>query len=67
MSQYNVIPKANSSPLNVGTMALDAWFPGAIGKLAIYDKLLTQAQITNHYVTMAMRQPSGSCANTCGF
>ena len=41
MSQYNVVPAANGSPLNIGTMAMDAWFPGAIGKVAIYDKLLT--------------------------
>ena len=41
MSQYNVVPDANNSPLNIGTMAMDAWFPGAIGKVAIYDKLLT--------------------------
>ena len=39
-SQYNVVPAANNSPLNVGTMAMDAWFQGAIGKVAIYDKLL---------------------------
>ena len=31
-------------------MAMDAWFQGAIGKVAIYDKLLTQAQIARHYM-----------------
>ncbi len=35
MSQYSVIPKANGSPLDIGTMAKDGWFPGAIGKVAI--------------------------------
>ena len=29
MSQYNVIPKANGSPVNIGTRAQDAWFRGA--------------------------------------
>ena len=67
MSQYNVIPTANNSPLNIGTMAQDTWFPGAVGKVAIYDKLLTQAQITAHYTAMAGHAPTGSCAATCSF
>ena len=67
MSQYNVVPTANNSPLNIGTMARDAWFPGAIGKVAIYDRLLTPAQITAHYRLMTGAAPTGSCANTCTF
>ena len=67
MSQYNVVPAANNSPLNIGTMAMDAWFPGAIGKVAIYDKLLTPAQITAHYHAMTGASPTGSCGNTCSF
>src|SRR5262249_12812921 len=55
MSQYNVIPTANNSPLNIGTMAQDTWFPGAVGKVAVYDKLLTQAQITAHYTAMTTK------------
>ena len=67
MSQYDVIPKANNSPLNIGTMSMDTFFPGAIGKVAIYGKLLTQTQITNHYRAMTGKSPTGSCANTCSF
>jgi hypothetical protein len=67
MSQYNVRPAANNSPLNIGTMAMDAWFPGAIGKVAIYDKLLSAAQVTAHYRAMTGTAPSGSCGNTCSF
>jgi hypothetical protein len=67
MSQYSVVPKANGSPLDIGTMALDSWFAGAIGKVAIYDKLLTQAQITAHYQAMTNAAPTGSCADTCSF
>jgi len=67
MSQYNVIPAANNSPLNIGTMAMDAWFPGAIGKVAIYDKLLTSAQVTAHYRAMSGAAPTGSCGNSCSF
>jgi hypothetical protein len=65
MSQYNVIPTANDSPINIGTMALDTWFPGGIGKVAVYGYLLTQAQISAHYVEMTGSQPAGSCGNTC--
>jgi hypothetical protein len=64
-SQYNVVPQANDSPINVGSMAMDTWFQGAVGKVAIYSVLLTQAQITNHYEAMTGKQPSGSCGNTC--
>ena len=60
MSQYNVIPDANNSPLNIGTMAMDAWFPGAIGKVAIYNKLLTAAQVTAHYRAMTGAAPTGT-------
>jgi hypothetical protein len=67
MSQYNVVPQANGSPVNVGTMALDSWFQGAIGKVAIYDYLLTPAQVTSHYESMTGMAPAGSCADTCTF
>lgn len=65
MSQLSVKPKALSSPLDIGTMAMDTWFAGAIGKVAIYDHLLTQAQINAHYRAMTSAQPSGSCRKTC--
>jgi hypothetical protein len=67
MSQYNVVPKANNSPFNIGTMAQDTWFQGAIAKVAIYDHLLTQAQVTAHYKLMTGKNPTGSCAGTCSF
>lgn len=65
MSQYSVRPAAGGSPLNIGTMAMDTWFPGAVGKVAIYDHLLSQAQISAHYQAMTGRAPSGSCGATC--
>jgi len=60
-----VIPKTNGSPLNIGTMALDTFFAGAIGKVAVYDYLLSGAQITSHFRTMTGRAPTGSCASSC--
>jgi hypothetical protein len=66
MSQYHITPVASSSPLNIGTMtAYDTWFPGAVGKVAIYNKLLSQAQINAHYEAMTGAIPSGSCASRC--
>ena len=65
MSQYRVIPRPGSSPVNVGTMALDSWFPGAVGKVAIYDTLLSQAHIDAHYTAMTGAHPRGGCASTC--
>jgi len=67
MSQFMVTPKADNSPLNIGTMALDTWFPGAIGKVAIYDHLLTQSQIANHYQAMTGKTPTGACSADCTF
>jgi hypothetical protein len=65
MSQYMITPTASTSPLNVATMARDAWFKGAIGKVAVYNYLLSQNQISAHYSAMTGRQPSGSCGDTC--
>ncbi len=67
MSQYNVVPRAGGSPVNVGSMALDSWFAGAIGKVAIYDYLLSAERIAAHYQAMTGRSPSGSCASSCSF
>jgi hypothetical protein len=65
MCQYPVAPKANGSALNIGTMALDTWFAGAVGKVAVYSYLLSAAQIANHYKVMTGLQPIGTCGNTC--
>ncbi|HVS79738.1 MAG TPA: LamG domain-containing protein [Candidatus Paceibacterota bacterium] len=65
MSQYKVKPKANDSPLNIGTMAFDTWFKGAIGKVAVYDHLLSASEIADHYKSMTGSSPSGSCKDTC--
>jgi hypothetical protein len=62
MSQYGVRPEAGNSPLTIGTMAMDSWFPGAVGKAAIYDSLLSQAEISAHFKAMTGKAPSGSCS-----
>lgn len=65
MSQFSVTPTANNSPLNIATMAMETWFHGAIGKVAIYNYLLNQTQINTHFTAMTGSTPSGSCAQTC--
>ena len=65
MSQYSIVPRANNSPLNIGTMALDTWFKGAVGKVAVYDHLLSQSQINAHFTAMTGKVPSGSCGASC--
>ncbi|CAB3808531.1 hypothetical protein LMG28614_06833 [Paraburkholderia ultramafica] len=67
MSQYHVVPAAASSPLNIGTMAYDAGFQGAIGKVAIYNYLLDDTQVRDHYTAMTGKQPTGSCGIDCTF
>jgi hypothetical protein len=67
MSQYDIKPKASTSAVNIGTVAEDSWFKGAVGKVAFYGSLLSQAQISNHYSKMTGKQPTGSCGNTCSF
>jgi Concanavalin A-like lectin/glucanases superfamily len=52
MSQYQIVPQAGGSSLNIGTMAADSWFAGAVGKVAIYDRLLGDAQIAAHVDAM---------------
>jgi hypothetical protein len=65
MSQYGVSPQAGSSPVNIGTMAFDSWFPGAVGKVAFFDSLLSQQQIDAQCTSMTGLAPSGSCTDTC--
>jgi len=67
MSQYEIAPVANDSPLNIGTMAKDAWFQGSIAKVAIYGKRLSNEQIAHHYQVMTGKAPTGSCQSTCSF
>jgi hypothetical protein len=61
MSQFAIKAQAGDSPLDIGTQSLNSFFPGAIGKVAIYDKLLSQAQINAHYTAMTGSRPFGQC------
>jgi hypothetical protein len=52
MGQYDVDPKSSNAPLCIGTRDGDSYFEGAIGKVAIYDHLLSSAQIAATYNAM---------------
>lgn len=65
MSQYSVRPTAGNSPVNIGTMALDTFFKGAIGKVAIYNRLLSADEVASHYKAMTGKSPSGTCGSSC--
>jgi len=67
MSQFSVTPQANNSPLNIGSMTQATFFQGAMAKVAIYNYLLTPAQIASHYQAMTGSAPAGTCGDTCTF
>lgn len=48
-------------------MGFDAWFQGAIGKVAIYNYRLSRAQINAHFRAMIGRAPTGGCTDSCSF
>jgi hypothetical protein len=67
MSEFAITPVANGSPVNIGASATDTRFDGAIGKVAIYGYLLSQAQISAHYQAMTGHAPTGSCGVSCSY
>ena len=52
LSQYEVRPQAGSAPLRIGTRDLDSYFDGAIAKVAVYDYVLSAADIRGTYDAM---------------
>lgn len=57
LSQYHVTPVATAAPFNVGTRNGRSWFQGAVGKVAIFARPLTAAQIAGHYRAMLEEDP----------
>jgi concanavalin A-like lectin/glucanase superfamily protein len=52
LDQFGVVPQAGNAPFRVGSRDLGSFFKGAIGKVAVYDYVLTGAQIANHFRLM---------------
>lgn len=52
LSQYEVRPQAASAPLRIATRDLDSYFEGAVAKVAVYDYVLSAADIAGTYSMM---------------
>jgi Concanavalin A-like lectin/glucanases superfamily len=52
LSQFNVTPEASNAPFRIGTRDLESFFKGAIGKVAVYDSVLSDQQIRVTYEAM---------------
>ena len=56
LGQFGVVPGESDAPFRIGTRDLESFFQGAIGKVAVYDSVLSGRQILATY--QAMNQAS---------
>jgi hypothetical protein len=52
LGQFDVKPGASDAPLRIATRDLKSFFAGAMGKVAVYDSLLTDQQLHAMYTAM---------------
>lgn len=52
LGQFDVRPRASDAPLRIATRDLESYFQGAIGKVAIYDYVLSESDIAGTYDAM---------------
>lgn len=57
LAQFNVTPEASDAPFRIGTRDLESFFEGAIGKVAVYNTVLSAQDILTTY--NAMVSPGG--------
>ena len=57
LSQYDVTPQAGNAPFCIGTRNNDSYFEGAIGKVAVYDQVLSASSIAATYNAMFATEP----------
>lgn len=55
LSQYKVTPRATGAPFTVGTRGGQSWFQGAVGKVAVFGRALSEEEIHEHYRAMVGR------------
>jgi hypothetical protein len=55
LAQYSIVPTDGAAPLRVGTRDLSSYFQGAVGKVAVYDRELTPAELLARYEIMCGR------------
>ena len=52
LAQFNVTPRASNAPFRIGTRDLGSFFEGAIGKVAVYNSILSAQDIIATYNSM---------------
>jgi hypothetical protein len=60
---YDIVPVNGDSPIYLGGRPGHSSFQGGMGKVAIYDRALTAAQVARHFAAM---QPSGGVSADSG-
>lgn len=55
LDQYGVVPRPGPAPFSVGTVTGRSFFQGSIAKVAVFDGLLTSADILGQYHAMVGR------------
>ena len=50
-SAYDIMPEAGTAPLRFGTRDLNSFLVGGLDEVAIYPRVLTTAEILDHYKT----------------
>lgn len=53
ISQFNVTPQASTAPFCVATRQLESYFQGAIGKVAVFDYVLSPQRVAAIYNAMS--------------
>ena len=52
LEQFNTVPENGTAPMRVGTRDAENFFQGAVGKVAVYNRLLTPDEITARVTDM---------------
>jgi len=52
LSQFDVVPEAGNAPLRIATRDLGSFFKGAVGKVAVYRRALTEERLKAHFEKM---------------
>ena len=53
VAQFNVVPHEGTAPLRIATRSLESYFEGAIGKVAIFNYVLSPPRISALYKDMS--------------
>jgi Concanavalin A-like lectin/glucanases superfamily len=57
LSQFKVTPETSNAPFRIATRDLNSFFEGAIGKVAVYNSILSAQDILATYETMLSTDP----------